>query len=177
MSVLENDVRTFMREMAFRGDNTLLDEERQAKLVRWLVKSAMVNEFTSPGSEQKYFTQNERRSFKEHFAIPANLHIWLARYDGVLPLHSIQFRAPKSQNAPPIAYCLTFGSNFFVAQVFAYRDPKFSAYADATQGPRLQQLFPTPPGWISWPPEKTIDDYELQELDYRFVKVIGGKAS
>jgi hypothetical protein len=34
--------------------------------------------------------------------------------------------------------------------------------------------FPSPGGWISWPPEKTIDDDELQALDYRFAKAIGG---
>jgi hypothetical protein len=57
----------------------------------------------------------------------------------------------------------------------AHRDPDLRKYPEATDGPRLQQLYPAPDGWISWPPEKTIDDYELQELDRRFAKAIGGK--
>jgi hypothetical protein len=172
MSDLENDVKPFMTSMAFRGEKTLLDEERQAKLVRWFVKTAMVNEYTAADSEQKYFTEAERRAFKEQFTIPANLWIWLARYDGVLPLHSVQLRAPKGA---PFLYSLTFGSNFLVGQLFAHRDPEFRRYADATRGLRLQQLYPSLGAWISWPPENTIDDHELQVLDYRFTKAIGGK--
>ena len=176
MSNLENDVKSFMRDMAFRGGRTLLDEDRQLKLVRWLVKTAMVNEFTGASAEVKYFTEAERLAFKERFSIPANVWIWIARYDGALPLHSIQLRG---SSAPPVptAYSLTFGSNFLVAQLFACRDLDFCRYAEATKGSRLQQLYPAPGAWISWPPEKTLDDDELQILDYRFAKVIGGEVS
>jgi hypothetical protein len=177
MSDLENDVKPFMTSMAFRGEKTILDEDRQAKLLRWLVKTAMVNEFTSPDAENKYFTEADRRAFKKLFAIPPNLWIWLARYDGALPLHSIQFRAPQAPDTSPVVYSLTFGSNFFVAQLYAYREQEFRRYAEATSGPRLQLFYPAPSGWISWPPENTIDDAELQVLDYRFTKVIGGKVA
>jgi hypothetical protein len=174
MSDLENEVKLFLTDMAFRGQKTLLDEARQLSLVRWVVKTAMVNEFTGAVAEHKYFTESERRAFRERFAMPANLWIWLARYDGVLPLHSLQIRAPKGTHTPPTLYSLTFGSNFFVVQVFACREDRFGRIAEATQGPRLQQLYPSPGSWISWPPERTIDDDELQVLDYRFARVIGG---
>ncbi len=123
-------------------------------------------------AEPKYFTADERKAFKETFALPANVWIWLARYDGVMPLHSLQLRAPKEA---PQVYSLTFGSNFMIAQLFACRDQRFRQIAEATKGPRLQQLYPDPGAWISWPPEKTVDDDELQVLDYRFANVIGGK--
>jgi hypothetical protein len=45
--------------------------------------------------------------------------------------------------------------------------------AQATQGSRLLQLYPLPSAWVSGP-ETTIDDGELQVLDYRFARVIGG---
>jgi hypothetical protein len=35
--------------------------DRQHSLIRWLVKTAMVNEFTSQPDEQKYFTEAESR--------------------------------------------------------------------------------------------------------------------
>jgi hypothetical protein len=175
MSDLETGVKPFMTDMTFRGEKTILDEDRQTKLVRWVVKTAMVDEYTAPDGEQKYFTEAERRAFKEQFAIPANLWIWLARYDGVLPLHSLQIRAPKLPDRAPTLYSLTFGSNFFVAQIFGYRDAEFRRIAEATKSPRLQQLYPALRGWTSWPPEKTIDDDELQVLDYRFANAIGGK--
>jgi hypothetical protein len=174
MSELENDVKPFVTDMAFRGQKTLLDEARQLSLVRWIVKTAMVNEFTGAATEHKYFTSSERLAFKESFAIPSNVWIWLARYDGVLPLHSLQIRAPKGSSNPPTLYSLTFGSNFFVTQVFGCREDGFRHIAEATRGQRIQQLYPSPSGWISWPPEKTIDDDELQVLDYRFARVIGG---
>ena len=59
-------------------------------------------------------------------------------------------------------------------QVFACREDRFCRVAEATQGSRLQQVYPSPSAWISWPPETTIDDAELQVLDYRFARVIGG---
>jgi len=171
MSALENEVKGFMTPMVFRGDKTILDADRQRSLVRWVVKTAMVYEFTGRKDEPKYFTPDERKAFKEGFALPPNLWIWLARYDGVMPLHSLQLRGPK--HAPEI-YSLTFGSNFLITQVFACRDPRFRQIAEATKGPRLQTLYPNADEWIVWPPEKTIDDDELQVLDYRFAKVIGG---
>ena len=103
MSDLESDVKPFLTGMAFRGEKTLLDEDRQTKLTRWFVKTAMVNEFTGADAEPKFFTEAGRRRFKEHFAIPADVWIWLARYDGVLPLHSVQLRGPKAP-AIPTAY-------------------------------------------------------------------------
>jgi hypothetical protein len=134
----------------------------------------MVNEFTSATAESKYFTDSERGPCKDSFTIPSNLYIWLARYDGVLPLHSLQIRGPMAADTPPILYSLTFGSNFLVVQLFACRDNRYRSVAETTQGSRLQQLYPAPDAWISWPPETTIDDDELQLLDYRFARVLGG---
>lgn len=177
MSDLENDVRAFLSGMAFGGAKTILDRARQRSLVRWLVKTAMVAEFTSPSTEQKYFTEVERREFKGLLAIPENLWIWLGRYDGVRPLHSLQLRGPRSADSPPVLYSLTFGANCFVGQVFACRDPKWFRLAAATQGPRLLLLYPNQDDWISWPPANTIDDDELDVLDSRFAAAIGGKVS
>ena len=73
MSALENEVKPFMTDMAFRGQKTILDEDRQLKLVRWLVKTAIVDEFTSLVTDPKYFSEEERRSFQERFEIPQNL--------------------------------------------------------------------------------------------------------
>src|SRR5713226_3860976 len=51
MSDLENAVKAFMTPMVFRGEKTILDEDRQRSLIRWIVKTAMVNEFTAPDAE------------------------------------------------------------------------------------------------------------------------------
>jgi len=175
MSDLENEVKPFMTEMVFRGEKTILDTDRQRSLIRWIVKTAMVNEFTGGGAEHKYFTDGERRAFKESFTLPSNIWIWLARYEGVLPLHSLQLRGPQLPNAVPRIYSLTFGSNFLVAQLFAFRESEgdLDQLAGATKPERLMRLCPQPDGWLTWPPPTTIDDDALQVLDYRFQTALG----
>ena len=121
MSALENQVKPFVATMAYRGEQTLLDGDRQLALTRWIVKTAMVYEFTASPAEARYFSEFERAAFKESFAIPSNLWIWLGRYDGVRPLHAFQQRAPKSSLTPPSLYALTFTANFLAIQVFAFR--------------------------------------------------------
>jgi hypothetical protein len=169
MSGLENDVMSFMTDMVYRGMKTLLDADRQRALIRWIVKTAMVYEFTGAAVEQKYFTADERKAFKESYALPANMWIWLGRYDGVLPVHSLQLRA-TSEDVRPRVYSLTFTANFLAMQVFAFRESEsdLAQYARATTSTRLMQLYPQPGGWMNWPPPTTIDDEGLQVLDYRF---------
>ena len=176
MSGLENQVKTFMTQMVYRGDKTLLDPERQTHLMRWILKTAMVYEFTSAAAQRKYFSDAERLAFKERFEIPQNLWIWVARYDGVRPRHSVQHRAPKSSDSPPRIYSLTLSANFLTVQVFAFRESEgdLGQVARATKPERLLQLFPASPDWMSWPPPITIDDEALDVLDTRFVKVLGG---
>lgn len=176
MSGLESQVGTFMPQMVYRGEKTLLDSERQLQLTRWIIKTAMVYEFTSATAEHKYFSDRERLAFKERFEIPQNVWIWVARYDGVRPMHSLQHRAPKSPEAPPRIYSLTLSANFLAVQVFAFRESEgdLTQIARATKTERLVQLLPAPSAWISWPPPITIDDEALDVLDTRFVKVLGG---
>lgn len=176
MHRLEDRVKPFMTDMVDHGLKTVLDVDRQLLLSRWIIKTAMVYEFTSAFTEEKYFGEDERKAFKKSFVVPSNLWIWLARYDGALPVHSLQLRAPKLSGVVPNLYTMTLGANFLVAQVFAYRDSagQVSHIPQATAGPRLQQLYPPLEGEITWPPQKTIGDNELQLLDYRFANVFGG---
>ena len=171
MSNLESAVKPFMTDMVDRGKTVLLNEERQSALVDWMVKTAIVYEFSGSKNERKYISYGERRALKQSRAIPENLWIWVGRYDGVRPMHSLQLRA-SSETAVPEIYSITFSANFLVLQLFAARDPWFSQLAKATRGERLQQVYPHPGGWISWPPPVTIDDEALDFLDHRFRNVI-----
>jgi hypothetical protein len=65
---------------------------------------------------------------------------------------------------------LTFAANFLALQIFAFRssDGAFDQLARATRPGRLLQHYPAPNGWISWPPEMTIDDEAMDVLDTRF---------
>ena len=170
MSALENQVKPFVTTMAYRGEKTLLDAGRQLALTRWIIKTAMVYEFTASPTERKYFSDSERVAFKESFAIPSNLWIWLGRYDGVRPLHAFQQRAPTSPLSAPSLYALTFTANFLAIQVFAFRSSEgdFDQLARSTRPGRLLQQYPAPNGWISCPPEITIDDEAMDILDTRF---------
>ncbi len=173
MSGLENDVMAFMPDMVYRGVKVLLDADRQTVLIRWMIKTAMVYEFTGVTAEPKYFTTDEREAFKESYDLPANMWIWLGRYDGVLPAHSLQLRA-TSEDVQPRVYSLTFTANFAM-QVFAFRESEgdLAQYPRATTPTRLMQLYSQPGVWMNWPPPTTIDDEGLQVLDYRFKTVLG----
>ena len=174
MSNLETKASPFMTGMVYRGEKTLLDEERQRTLVRWIVKTAMVYEFTAASTEAKYFSQAERLAFKDRLEIPQNLWIWLARYDGIRPMHAVQRRAPKSSDIPPRIYSLTFSANLFAIQVFAFRESEgdLGQVARATRPERLLQLWPAPGAWMTWPPDITIDDDALAVLDDRYVNLL-----
>jgi len=54
--------------------------------------------------------------------------------------------------------------------MFAFRssDGDFAQLARGTRPGRLLQQYPAPNGWISWPPEITIDDEAMDVLDTRF---------
>jgi hypothetical protein len=54
--------------------------------------------------------------------------------------------------------------------VFAFRslEGDFDQLARGTKPGRLLLHYPAPNGWISWPPEITIDDQALDVLDPRF---------
>lgn len=179
MSGLESQAKKFMAQMVYRGEKTLLDPDRQALLTRWVIKTAMVYEFTSAATEWKYFSDDERLAFKERFELPQNIWIWVARYDGIRPMHAVQHRAPKSSDGPPRIYSLTLSANFLAVQVFAFRESEgdLGQIARATKAERLVQLFPESPAWITWPPAVTIDDEALDVLDTRFVKVLSGSSS
>jgi hypothetical protein len=178
MSELENTVRPFMTDMVYRGERVLLSDERQCVLVHWAVKTAMVYEFTGHAEEPKYFTAEERRRFRETRSIPANLWIWLGRYDGILPVHSLQL-CGSANDAVPTVYSLTFTANFLAIQVFAHRDAAddLGQYPRATRSNRIVQLYPTPGAWINWPPSITIDDDALQILGNRFRNVLNARRS
>ena len=170
MSRLENDVKPFMTGMVDEGETTILNEVRQRSLVRWIVKTAMVYEFAALPTVAKCFTADERRAFKDECALPSNLWIWLARYDGPHPAHGYQRRAPTSDTLPPRIYSLTFTANFLAMQVFAFRDSAgdLARVARATTSRRLLQRYPPPDGAASslaWPPAVTIDDEGLIVLD------------
>jgi hypothetical protein len=86
----ESVVKSPLGPMAFPGGETFLDSERCLALSRWSLKVAMVFEFTG---DKRYFTDDERREFKEFFAMPENLWIWAGRYDGPKPVHGVERRA------------------------------------------------------------------------------------
>ena len=124
--------------------------------------------------EPKYFSTDERKAFEESYTLPANMWIWLGRYDGVLPVHSLRLRA-KTEDVQPRVYSLTFTANFLAMQVFAFRESEsdLAQYPHATTPTRLIQLYPQPGVWMNWLPPTTIDDEGLQVLDYRFKTMLG----
>jgi hypothetical protein len=175
MSALEKDALVFLPEMVDRGKKVYLTDERRRVLARWAIKVAMVYEFTSLPNQQKYFAPAGRAAFRGSFAIPENLWIWAGRYDGVRPLHALQLRGrPVGFNDASTVYSFTFGANFLVLQLLAFRQSAdyMVQLAKATIPERLTLIEPTGTNDIWWPPPTTIDDQALDVLDTRFAEAM-----
>ena len=56
---------------------------------------------------------------------------------------------------------------------FRESEGDLAQYPRATTPTRLIKLYPQPGVWMNWPPPTTIDDKDLQVLDYRFKTVLG----
>jgi len=169
MSALEFDVKLFLAPMVAPGEKTILNEVRRLALVRWAVKTAMLYEYT--GTEDRYFSDAERRAFKERFEIPENVWIWAARYEGSTPVQGLQRRAREREHPTPAAYCLTIATGCLILQVFGFRKAsgKLGMYAAFTPKEALIKLWPpTKVGRLDWPPQRIINDDELTNLDERF---------
>jgi hypothetical protein len=175
MSKLENEVKAFMMPMVFSGDRVALTLQNKRAFSRWALKTAMVYEFTSPRGHGKYFSSEERQSFRRSFQIPENVWIWTGRYDGARPMHAVMHRTPPGAE-PSIIQSLTLCANFVAFQVFSYRPAAgdLSQLAKATKTERLLPLWPMA-DWTLWPPQTTIDDDALAVLDDRFVNVLKKK--
>jgi hypothetical protein len=79
MARLENQVRPFLTPMIRDGAETVLSREQQFSLARWMLKTAMVFEFTNPATP--FYTFNDRDALRNGLLIGATV-IWIARYEG-----------------------------------------------------------------------------------------------
>ena len=81
MSRLETDARPLLSPL-IEGKHRAIWSDEQAIISTWLVKTAMVFEFTADSSREPFYTDEERRRVRSERAIPPSTIILLGAYRG-----------------------------------------------------------------------------------------------
>ena len=82
MSALEQAVQPILSPMITDGLHTVLDQERQALISTWVMKTTM--SFEHQSTRPLYYTAAERLELMARSAIPEGVCIWAGRYVGSL---------------------------------------------------------------------------------------------
>lgn len=81
MSRLETEAKPLLSPLIDGRDRAIWSDE-QAIISAWLIKTAMVFEFTADSSREPYYTDEERRRLRAERAILPSTIILLGRYRG-----------------------------------------------------------------------------------------------
>ena len=140
MNKLETKLSEFMKPMLLDSATTTLDDTRQILLATWIIKTAMVHEFTDP-ARQTYFARYERRHVKRWLLPPNDVWIWIGHYINSTSL-SHTFPVYLMHGERPTVYSLTLTAGRFVCQVLAYRRRKWKGVQrlDGTSPPESSGL-------------------------------------
>ena len=178
MGRLENEVRSFLTSMIRNGAETVLSREQQFSLARWVLKTAMVFEFTNAATP--FYTFNDRDALRKGLSIGATV-IWIARYEGSKFLSTAVVKALQYDLAiegevsrhPGSGFTLSAGQ--FAAQVLTIRTPpemtglwlkvplEFETSV-AVLWPRAEN------DPLAWPPAPSLTDATLDAFMGRFVE-------
>ena len=160
MNDLEAAAKPILAPM-LRGKRVVLDTDAQAIVARWLTKTAMVFQRTTP---RRPVPERHTRYLYDHRRPPPSCQVWIGARtaeDGGI-LSGIQSARLKPEAAEPAgqvfsAYLVTVGIAAFVGQLFGHDLPRFDfpwghegMFASA-----VEQIWP-PFEPIQWPPKHVI---------------------
>jgi len=188
-SDLENRVKPVVSPMMLDPRLSVLDTEEQSRLSAWLFKMMLVHHHCYEGKNpaNTMFTLAQRRQFRDTWAIPAGVIIWLARFIGNRPndsspvagvLHGYQDSNQLFQGVRTHMFAFSLGQ--FAAQVLTIQRIRSSAkpldelmsimLSDSGWRYATLQLWPavTPGATVSWPPRAALVRQSMQMLYERF---------
>ena len=174
MSRLETDARPLLSPL-IEGKHRAIWTDEQALISAWLIKTAMVFEFTADSSREPFYTDEERRRVRSERAIPPSTIILLGEYRGDVYQGFAQDRDLSVQSEGRSTY-RRYVNVFSVGHLlmFAVSDGLRENMAELPW-PDDQDLKET---WVSiwhsygpqtWPPKRIFETSELTKLP----KVLG----
>jgi hypothetical protein len=159
MSRLEARTSPVMTPLILDQASTLTEKEC-AVIARWMFKTAMVSERTSP-KENWYFSADERTAMMNGSGIPLLATAWIGRYDGRWSPFTggVVLGADEKDTPTGVAYTITVGR--LAMQLVAVRqiDDRL-VVVRSNRGPwrgALRQVWPFVEP-VNWPPPIGFDD-------------------
>lgn len=164
MSELENAAEPILTPM-LQGKRLILDDEAQTIVARWLTKTAMMFQHTTP---RRPIPERHFRYLRDHLRPPPSSQVWLgartAEDGGVISgLQSSRLRPlPEDQNGPVYnSYLVTIGIAAFIGQVFGHDIPRFDFQwgHEGRFASAVEQIWPAVEP-IKWPPKHIVRSVE-----------------
>jgi hypothetical protein len=177
MSDLTNRVRQAYSAQIINGSALTLMTDDAALLGAYAFMKSVVADHATP-KDERFFSLEVREQFRRTLAIPPNVRMWIAAYQGEHRFGGRFHNAILTPNEPSVLdgieyYAFTYVVGHLVLQTHAvrWRDGR-SAFApvpkpDPYWDPAVIQFWPYSEP-VSWPPKKYIGDDTLEALMNRF---------
>ena len=177
MSDLTNRVRQAYSAQTINGAALTLMTDDAALLGAYAFMKSVVADHATP-KDERFFSLEVREQFRRTLAIPPNVRMWIAAYQGEHRFGGRFHNAILTPNEPSVLdgieyYAFTYVVGHLVLQTHAvrWRDGR-SAFApvpkpDPYWDPAVSQFWPYSEP-VSWPPKKYIGDDTLEALMNRF---------
>ena len=168
MSKLETSVKPVLLPLVLGTDEfvVVLDEQQQADLAAWVMKTVMMFSFTLPN--------------EFHSTIPAADYAHLYRYRRLstrrmtarafhllVPGHGtageVLFEAKVGKSVNPRGFIGFLRLGHFGVQVYSMRLPGDTRLCEFAEFPNVKPLWPPVARWV-WPPEQACDEAMLKAL-------------
>lgn len=158
MSNIESRVAPILRPFIL-GDAGELDHAEQLLAAAWVVKTAMVGEWTVPSVHA--ISQNDRDYVYNHRKPPPLTHIWLAAWSKAeepplsFETHQFGFLPDGKTALPRRGYLATFFIGHLGCQVLGHPFGSVNV-DDGNFGPAVVQIWPVAAESVRWPPRAAI---------------------
>jgi len=176
MSQLEGRIRpligSMMHDLSIR-----LDRTEQHLIAAWCMKTAMVFEWTNPGTP-RFYSKTEREHLRLDLSIPDDTLLWLGRQyrSNFTYCHGRRLFGPIPKDEPVLGegYVTTFAASRLVLQVITVRrypeHQRRLVTLRAKPGPwdrGLLRVWPASPS-IRWPSAWSFGEPDLEPFSERF---------
>jgi hypothetical protein len=185
MSRLENSAKPLLENMILRGSPLSIFPTGSYTVACFAFKNAVITDQMSK-DRALFYSESERKAFKEDLALPKDFHVWLATY----PRHRGLFdgyysEAPAQERDRFRLHVLTYGAGYLVLQAVGFKwisrnQRRHRQAPNLVQGPTFQSvsapLWPSNGRSVMWPPENDLVDKTTTRYLDRWRRVVASYA-
>ena len=180
MSAVTHRVKRSFSDLITKGTPTSLKDEDIGLLAAFAFMKAVVADHATPKSDP-FFTRAVRERFRDSLAVPSDIQMWLAAYQGAHRFggkFNTAFLAPNEPS--PLTgiefYAFTYVVGQLVVQTLSARWTQIGRKATPVPflkpnyywDPAVVRFWPNVPAPVSWPPPKYLGDDTIDNFIARF---------